>query len=86
MENTKEPQEQLDSVIIDGNDTIEVSGNEIITSGDDECQRKAFEFNVENYRNRLTSSMREKSTIKISLYNDIINALKCGKGAKKSRY
>jgi transposase InsO family protein len=83
MENTEESQEKLDPVIIDGNDIIEISGNEIISSDNDQCQRKAFELNVQNYRNSLTSSMQEKSMITIALYNDIMKALKCGKGGKK---
>ncbi|CAF3798384.1 unnamed protein product [Adineta steineri] len=83
MENTEETQEKLDGVIIVGEDVIEVSGNEIIIDDTDHCQQKAFESNVENYKNSLSSTMREKSMITLSLYNSIMNALRCGKGGKK---
>ncbi len=84
MENTEElPQEQFNSIIMEGDDIIEIS-SEVVVSDADECQRAKFYANVEEYKNTLSLCMREKSMITIPLYSNIINALKQSKGGKKT--
>ena len=64
MENVATLQEEpVNTVIVDGNEIIETSGEEVIISDADECQRKAFELNVEKYKNSLSPLMREKAMI-----------------------
>lgn len=74
----------LDPIIIDTDDLITTSGEEIVISEADESQKSAFESNVNNYKNSLSAIMREKAMISTSLYGNIIGALKSGKGGKKA--
>jgi hypothetical protein len=68
MENTEElAQEQLNSIIMEGDDIIEISSEEVVISEVDECQRKKFYANVEEYKNILSVCMRKKSMISIPL-------------------
>ncbi len=65
-------------------DIIETSVEEVVISEGDECQRNKFYTDVEKYKNSLALCMREKSMITMSLYINIINALKQTKGGKKT--
>jgi hypothetical protein len=77
-------QEALKLVIVDGTDIIETSSTEVVISDADDSQRKAFDSNLIKYRDSLSSAMREKSMISMSLYYNILDALRCGKGGKKA--
>lgn len=80
MENT---QGQISSIIMEGDDIIEISSEVVISQGED-SQRNKFYGNVEEYRNSLALCMREKSMITIPFYNNIVNTLKLTKGGKKT--
>lgn len=82
MDDRHEPPSPLNSIVID-DDTIEVANNEIVINDNDKSQRQIFYSKIENYKNKLNSSMQEKTMITKSLYADILNALKCGKGGKQ---
>ena len=84
MDTENSRREKSNSVMTDSDDMIEVVDEEVIISEADECQRKAFDSNVENYKNTLSSAMREKAMITTALYNNILSALQRGKGGKKA--
>ena len=85
MGNRKElSHEELNSIILDGEDLIGTPSEEVIISDAEESQKKAFESNVEQYKNTLSIFMREKSMITQELYNKIMHALRCGHGGKKT--
>jgi hypothetical protein len=85
MENTEILSEkQLNSIIMEGDDIIETSVEEVVISEGDGHQRNKFYTDVEKYKNTLSLCMREKPMISIPLYNNIINALKQTKGGKKN--
>ena len=84
MENKEKlSREELNSVILDGQDIIEMAGNEVIINDAEESQKRAFALNLEEYKNTLTSCNQEKAMITLELYNKIMSALRCGKGGKK---
>ena len=56
----------------------------VIISETDECQRKTFDSNVENYKNILSSAKREKTMITTALYDRILSALQRSIGGRKS--
>ncbi|CAF3426670.1 unnamed protein product [Rotaria socialis] len=70
------PQEQLNSIIMDGDDVIETAVEEVVISESAECQRNKFNMNAEAYKNSLSLCMREKSMIALPFYNRIIHDLK----------
>ena len=83
MENRKESQEQHSNpIIIDGNEMIETSVEQVVVSQGIECGKENFYANVEKYKNGLSPRMREKTMITMPLYNNIINALKHTRGGK----
>jgi hypothetical protein len=60
-------QMQLNSIIMEDDDIIETSVEEVVISSDDDCQRNKFYENVEKYKNTLSLCMRDKSMITIPL-------------------
>lgn len=61
MKNTEElSQEQLNSIIMEGDEVIETSSEEVVISEGDEYQRNKFYANVEEYKNSLSLCMNNK--------------------------
>lgn len=76
--------EELTSIILDGQDVIGTAGDEVFITDAEKSQREAFKLGADQYRDSLTSSMREKSMITEDMYDTIMNALRCGKGGNKA--
>ncbi|CAF4559174.1 unnamed protein product, partial [Didymodactylos carnosus] len=61
---------------IGSNAVILSDGNDVVIADDISNAEKTFYAKVDDYKNGLSSSMREKTMITVSYYNKILNALK----------